>query len=154
MKKPCSIPLMLCALAITSCDSGDTPRTATTVETLSGADVVRTRDPALLEKGRKIFGQHCANCHGAKAEGAPGWRIKKSDGTYPPPPLNGMGHDWHHSTQELHNFIKNGSPPGTGTMPAWKDKLSDEDIDTLITWFQSLWPDEVYAAWVDRHAIR
>ncbi|MDX1252453.1 MAG: c-type cytochrome [Gammaproteobacteria bacterium] len=152
MKKLRCTFLILCALAISGCDSGGAP--TRTVTTLSGANVTRSADPAVLEKGRRIFGQHCARCHGAQAEGAPQWRNKEADGNYPAPPLNGSGHDWHHSRQELHDFIKNGSPPGTGNMPAWKGKLSDEDIDAVIVWFQSLWPDEVYAAWVDRHAIR
>jgi len=32
-------------------------------------------------------------------------------------------------------------------MPAWRDKLSDDEIDDIIVWFQSRWPDQVYAAW-------
>lgn len=144
--------LIVSTLAISGCDSDSAPQRA--VATLSGADVTRSADPAVLEKGRRVFGQHCASCHGAQAEGAANWRSKQADGKSPPPPLNGSGHDWHHPKQELHDFIKNGSPPGTGDMPAWKGKLSDEDIDAVIVWFQSLWPDEVYAAWVDRHAIR
>ena len=33
-------------------------------------------------------------------------------------------------------------------MPAWKDKLSDEDIDAVIAWMQSVWPEEIYRAWL------
>ena len=32
-------------------------------------------------------------------------------------------------------------------MPAWGGKLSDQDIDAVIAWFQSLWPDAVYGEW-------
>jgi mono/diheme cytochrome c family protein len=39
-------------------------------------------------------------------------------------------------------------------MLAWKDKLNDEEIEAIVAWFQSQWPDEVYAAWyqMDRGA--
>jgi mono/diheme cytochrome c family protein len=34
-------------------------------------------------------------------------------------------------------------------MPAWKDRLSDQQIEDIIAWFQSRWPDEQYVAWQD-----
>lgn len=35
-------------------------------------------------------------------------------------------------------------------MPAWKDKLSDDEMTAAIAWFQSKWPDEIYNAWMQR----
>ena len=32
-------------------------------------------------------------------------------------------------------------------MPPFKDKLTAQEIDAIIAWFQSLWPDNIYAAW-------
>ena len=32
-------------------------------------------------------------------------------------------------------------------MPAWKDVLSDDEIDAIITWLTSLWPDQIYQHW-------
>ena len=74
---------------------------------------------------------------------------------YRPPPLNGSGHAWHHPKQTLHDMIKFGSPVDdsgklTGRMPAWTGKLTDEQIDAIIAWFQSLWSDQVYAIWYDQ----
>ena len=109
----------------------------------------RKYDPAALTQGRKIFTEHCANCHGGNAEGHPQWRQVGSDGKYPPPPLNGTGHAWHHSRDVLRDVIKNGSPSQQGNMPAWKDKLSAEQIEQVIDYFQSLWPDSVYSAWIE-----
>jgi len=37
-------------------------------------------------------------------------------------------------------------------MPAWKDRLSESEINDLIVWFQSLWPPEVYGQWQARNA--
>ena len=50
------------------------------------------------ELGGKIFNNNCAVCHGQNASGPKGdWREKLADGSYPPPPLNGTAHTWHHS---------------------------------------------------------
>ena len=73
-----------------------------------------------------------------------------SDGKYPPPPLNGTGHAWHHPLNMLFYTVKNGSPGGQGNMPAWKDKLTDGEIVAAIAWFQSRWNDEIYQAWAQR----
>jgi mono/diheme cytochrome c family protein len=32
-------------------------------------------------------------------------------------------------------------------MPAWKGRLSDREIEDIITWYQALWPPEVYERW-------
>jgi mono/diheme cytochrome c family protein len=34
-------------------------------------------------------------------------------------------------------------------MPSWKDKLTDAQIEQIIAWIQSRWPDEIYAAWLE-----
>lgn len=107
----------------------------------------RSQDFAQVARGGRLFQENCAVCHGKQAEGAPNWRQLDPDGLYPPPPLNGTGHAWHHPKKMLHYVIKNGSPGGKGKMPAWKEKLSDEEINDIIAWFMSRWPDEVYQAW-------
>ncbi|MHB1175596.1 MAG: c-type cytochrome [Sulfuriferula sp.] len=109
--------------------------------------LVRVTDPAQLKRGAALFQQNCAVCHGAIAQGNPDWRTVGADGKALPPPLDGTGHAWHHPTSGLKLAIKYGSPGGAGNMPAWKDKLTDLQIDDIIAWFQSLWPDGAYAAW-------
>lgn len=108
----------------------------------------RVSVPAVLARGRQLFAQNCAACHGADAQGDPNWRFRGPDGKFPPPPLNGTGHSWHHPRAWLRQMIKSGSPPGQGNMPAWGNTLSDQDIEAIIAWFQSLWPEPVYEAWV------
>ncbi len=118
---------------------------------LPGAGWDRTR----VARGGEIFQEHCAQCHGAQAQGAPDWRRPDASGAYPAPPLDGTGHAWHHPSAMLRHVIRNGSPGG-GAMPAWKEKLTDEDIDAVIAWFQSKWPVEVYAAWseIEQRALQ
>lgn len=152
MNYRCLVFLLLLALAACDAppDSGEK-----SLATLSGPDIERRQDAALIQRGNTLFQQHCAGCHGQHAEGDPNWRHRLADGTYPPPPLNGRGHAWHHSRETLHEMIRDGSQPSgdgepLGHMPAWRDKLSSADIEALIAWFQSLWPDQVYAIWYDQ----
>lgn len=107
----------------------------------------RWYEPHHAAAGQAIYQQHCAVCHGSDAEGAPLWTVPGKDGFLPPPPLNGTGHAWHHPLRQLFSMIHDGSPGGQGRMPAWRGKLEDGEILAVIAWFQSRWPDEIYAAW-------
>jgi mono/diheme cytochrome c family protein len=107
----------------------------------------RSIDFSQVSRGGRLFQQNCAECHGANGQGDPNWRQRDADGLFPAPPLNGTGHAWHHPQKMLHYVIKNGSPGGQGRMPAWGEKLSDQEITDIIAWFQSKWPQPVYEAW-------
>ncbi len=98
--------------------------------------------------GARLFAGNCAACHGQAAVGAPGWQQRGTDGQYPAPPLNGSAHAWHHPLAQLFQKIKHG---GQGTaMPSWGSRLKDEEIKAIIAWFQSRWPDAIYAEWSRR----
>jgi len=109
----------------------------------------RQVDAAQRVLGKQVFATHCASCHGEQAQGAVNWRQTDAEGNYPAPPLDGSGHAWHHSTEVLKGLIRDGSPQGQGNMPAWKDKLSEGEMDAVIVWFQSAWPQPVYDAWFE-----
>lgn len=113
----------------------------------SPGDAPRWYNDEMVRQGGELFAEHCTVCHGESAQGAANWRKPDADGKMPPPPLNGTGHGWHHPAAVLMHLILNGSPGGSGNMPAWKDKLSPEQAAAVIAWFQSQWPDEIYAAW-------
>ena len=98
-------------------------------------------------RGGQLFQQHCAECHGAAAQGAPGWTKRGADGKNPPPPLDGSGHAWHHPAPALARTIREGTIGLGGSMPAWKDTLSDDDVEAIIGWLVSRWPEEAYQAW-------
>ena len=129
---------------LTACDQQTTVSSSST-----GLMPKRQYDENQLRVGEKVFTANCAVCHGEKAQGAANWHKRNSDGSFPPPPLDGTGHAWHHSTKILFDMIHNGSKAGEGNMPAWKNKLDKEQIASTIQWFQSLWPDPVYAAWYE-----
>ena len=107
----------------------------------------RWYDQSRIESGEKVYASNCAVCHGARGEATPDWRRREADGSFPPPPLNGTAHTWHHPFGILARQIKFGPPGGGGKMPTFQGKLTDEEIIDVIAWFQSLWPDDVYAQW-------
>lgn len=135
------IILCFCITVLSGCDDG-------APVSIAPAPGERDRvDPERLARGQQLYQQNCAVCHQSQAAGDPQWRKQDSSGRFPPPPLNGTAHTWHHPWAQLHHTIKNGGPAGRSNMPAWKDQLTDQQIEDIMLWFQSLWPDEVYAAW-------
>ncbi|AGA34834.1 Cytochrome c, class I [Thioalkalivibrio nitratireducens DSM 14787] len=103
-------------------------------------------------QGAPLYVAYCASCHGGQAEGAEEWRRRLPDGRWRPPPLNGTAHTWHHPLWQLRQQIREGSDPEHGDMPPFADILSAAEIDAVIAWFQSHWPDRIYAAWLDYDA--
>lgn len=139
--------LLVLTLFLTACSESDIPQTSNSKDNISK----RQLDANKIKLGQQKFTENCAQCHGQHAEATPDWKKTGADGKYPPPPLNGTGHAWHHPQRVLHNVIKRGTIKIGGSMPAWKDKLTDNDIDNIIEWIKSIWPDEVYQAWERRN---
>ena len=105
----------------------------------------------LVARGDTLFQQHCASCHGSQAEGTRDWKKTDANGNYPPPPLDGSAHAWHHSLPQLARSIRQGGEPYGGTMPGFGDQFDDRQLLALIAFFQSKWPDEVYRIWHQQH---
>lgn len=114
--------------------------------------LTRPHDFATELRGGNLYQQFCASCHGQQAQGSPQWQRPDASGKYPPPPLNGTGHAWHHPMEDLKMTVRQGTLSRGGNMPAWGDKLSDKDIEAIIAWLQSKWPDELYGAWREMDA--
>ena len=111
-------------------------------------EIPRWWSAAQAEQGGELYQVHCAECHGDNAEGSvANWREANEDGTFPPPPLDGSAHTWHHDMGALRRSIRFGGKPLGGTMPAFQETLSPEEIDSVIAHFQSLWPEEIYFRW-------
>ena len=59
-----------------------------------------------IQTGSRVFQDECAQCHGAQAQGITAdWRERLDDGSFPPPPLNGSAHAWHHPLSVLLQLI-------------------------------------------------
>ena len=105
-----------------------------------------------VARGKSLFQQHCAACHGEQAQGkTTNWKQRLPDGSFPPPPLNGTAHAWHHPMNILRSTIYRGGIPLGGKMPGFGDKLKPEEIDAVIAYFQSFWNDRIYQAWLQRN---
>ncbi|MEK7816605.1 MAG: cytochrome c [Pseudomonadota bacterium] len=151
--------LLLVVLSLAACGEGGgklatgpaaaTPAVATTAP-------ARVTDAGQLARGAEIYQANCAACHGPNAEGAPNWHQKGADGKFPPPPLDASGHGWHHPKSALVQTVKEGTVKLGGGMPAWRDKLTETDIEAVIAWIQSRWPEDVYKSWalIDEKARR
>lgn len=106
-----------------------------------------TLDAAQAARGREVYIQYCASCHGPKAEGAPNWATPGPDGLGLAPPHDDTGHTWHHSDRVLYEMIRDGMSdplrPGSPLrMPAFGGALSDSDIRAVIEYFKGLWAAE------------
>jgi mono/diheme cytochrome c family protein len=104
-------------------------------------------DSALVARGKAVYDQHCASCHGAKLEGQPNWRHRLANGRAPAPPHDPTGHTWHHSDKQLFDMTKIGPagllPGYESDMPGFKDILSDADIWAVLSYIESTWPSEI-----------
>lgn len=103
-----------------------------------------------IKQGEILFKQHCATCHGQNAESTANWKQTDANGLYSPPPLNGTAHAWHHDIHLLRRTVRQGGQKLGGVMPPFEDKLSESDIDKVIAYFQSKWPDDIYQKWAGR----
>ena len=140
------IALSLPAFLLFAC-SQETPDTKQDSNFVAVSSAAPKFDSTQVQRGRQLYLKNCTVCHGINGEGAPDWHQRNPDGTYPAPPLNGTGHAWHHPYSALVDTIKHGTIRLGGNMPPWKDRLSDQEINDIIIWFQSKWPKELYQAW-------
>jgi mono/diheme cytochrome c family protein len=72
-----------------------------------------------------VFAKNCQSCHGVEGKGGP---VKLEDGTRLRVPSFREGHALRHPDSDFRKQILAG---GDG-MPAFKDKLSQQQIDELI----------------------
>lgn len=79
---------------------------------------------------RAIYTRDCESCHGPEGNGG---RVKLEDGTRLRVPSLREGHALRHPDSDFVKQIKNG---GDG-MPAYKDKLSQQEIDGLIRFIRA-----------------
>lgn len=96
-------------------------------------------------RGFDIYVANCASCHGGPTGGA------MMD--YPPR-HNANGHTWHHPDCELKEVVREGgnemtemmrdmmAPPDAPRMQAFKDRLSDEEINAVLAFIKSMWTPE------------
>jgi mono/diheme cytochrome c family protein len=140
------LALLFVVLTLASCSESGKPLDNPAVSVTTPA---RVTDAGQLTRGAEVYRAHCAACHGSHAQGAPRWQQLGPDGKYPAPPLDGSAHAWHHPLASLKDTIRNGTQRLGGSMPPWRGKLTEAEIEAVIAYFHSLWPEEIYRAWAD-----
>ena len=103
--------------------------------------------------GNTVFQKNCSVCHGNKAQATPNWKQTNANGQYPPPPLNGSAHAWHHSLDTLRRSVREGGQKIGGLMPSFEKTLSAYERDNAIAYFQSQWSDELYDKWSENFKV-
>ncbi len=140
--------LALLIVLLQSCDTEVLPAAPET-SAAPAATANRWYSSAQLDRGAQVFAANCALCHGQKAEGTVvNWRARLDDGSFPPPPLNGSAHAWHHPLEILIRVIDYGGAALGGKMPAFDDVLEQPDKLAAVAYFQGFWSDEIYQQWM------
>jgi mono/diheme cytochrome c family protein len=101
---------------------------------------------ATLALGKTLYMQHCATCHGAALKGQPDWKSPLPSGRMPAPPHDASGHTWHHPDGVLFRITKEGPAAVVGggyesDMPGFGEVLSDGEIQAVIAFIKSAWPE-------------
>jgi len=119
---------------------------------LSGAAFAeRVSDPQIIADGRQTYEKHCAACHGVQARGiVEDWKKPGADGKYPPPPLNGTAHAWHHPFSQLARVVEDGTARKGGKKPARSSTHKTTQIENTLHYVISLWPEEIFRGWEER----
>ena len=89
------------------------------------ASQAATATPDEFASARAIYARECLACHGAEGKGG---LVKTTEGTRLKVPSLSGGHALKHDDDDYVDQIENG---GDG-MPKFKDKLSREEINSLV----------------------
>ena len=82
-------------------------------------------------EGSDLYAANCQVCHG-DSNGA--------GGRGGAPIHNDRGHTWHHPDAQLRGWVLNGKLGfGSAGMPALGDKLTEPEVDAILTFIKSWW---------------
>jgi len=85
-------------------------------------------------EGSDLYAANCQVCHG-DSNGA--------GGRGGAPIHNDRGHTWHHPDAQLRGWVLNGKlGSGSAGMPALGDKLTEPEVDAILTFIRSWWTTE------------
>ena len=108
------------------------------------APTVTAVPDAVLTRGSQLYATNCQVCHGDR----------NGVGKIPNAPIHGNdGHTWMHSDRNLIDIVMNGAgemgemmrvgvPEDAPRMPAWRDKLSEEDVRDILAYIKTFWSPE------------
>ena len=102
-----------------------------TAPTVDAAVEPASRASKKFIEGSDLYAANCQVCHG-DSDGA--------GGTGGAPLHNKAGHTWHHPDAQLRGWVLNGKLGfGSPGMPALGDKLSEPEVDAILTFIKTWW---------------
>jgi mono/diheme cytochrome c family protein len=120
-----SVSILVATILFTlACNGASTDSTGTTAPVSSPIVVKPPTTPDVLASARINFQKNCADCHGTKGEGG----LKEVEGKRFKVPSLREGHALKHTDEKFVVQISEGDDE----MPAFKDKLTAEEINDLI----------------------
>ena len=116
---------------------------------LTGCTLTQLAEPlpttTPTDPGAALYDANCVTCHG----GPTGGQMMDY-----PPRHNANGHTWHHPDCQLQDTVLNGPgemgemmrrmmgvPTTTPRMPAWKGKLSEEEVLAILAYIKTWWTE-------------
>ena len=95
--------------------------------------------------GKHAYRLYCSSCHGRLLQGQAFWQLRDKNAYKRAPAHDESGHTWQHSDEELFHITKYGRFESTpqdwlSFMPAFKDRLTDEQILAIIAFIKRGWP--------------
>lgn len=95
----------------------------------TAADTKRGRAAAQVERGRAVYATNCGRCHGADGQG----HTRMAE-MVEPPDLSDASWQSRRGTSRMIASVAN----GRGQMPAFKGKLSKQDIAAAVAYVRTL----------------
>lgn len=118
------VAVALCAVACTETTTPTSTNTSSATRTASPAPPTPAASVDQLATARTNFATQCEGCHGPNGEGG----LAKVDNKQIKVPSLKADHAVKHTDDELIKIVTNGEE----AMPAFKDKLSPEEITQLV----------------------
>ena len=101
---------------------------------------------SVVANAKELYANNCSSCHMDNLTGSSEWKSSlDEDGQRLPPPLNGTGHTWHHSPQQLFSIIRYGYKNIAnyqGKMIG-NENLTDDEIWSILKYIKSKWPEKI-----------
>jgi S-disulfanyl-L-cysteine oxidoreductase SoxD len=102
-------------------------------------------DAGIVADGKLVYMRWCASCHGRRLQGQPLWQLQDSFAGRRAPAHDQTGHTWAHSDEDLFLMTLDGRfPSGPSAapsyMPAFRDRLTSQQIIATIAFIKATWP--------------
>jgi len=131
--KPVFVSLIAVGIVLAACSSDAKSPDQSKQATSSGqAAIELTGSPREdFSDGSDLYTANCQVCHG-DSNGFGGNDVA--------PLHNGKGHTWHHPDAQLREWVTKGKLGfGGPAMPAFADRLSEREVDSILTFIKSWW---------------